>query len=87
MAKDARGERVAAAHEAAQCWCIHGALMRALAMLGRDGVEQRHYVRALIRMRQSVGQNELLAWNDADVRTQQDVLAAFDHAISLEPDQ
>lgn len=74
--------------EGASCYCASGAVRRAGFVLDATAREQIWACEAVVRACeiQQVGYREyessLICWNDEEGRTQQEVVAAFDLAIS-----
>lgn len=64
-------------------WCLTGSLVGAISM--KKGLAS--YTELLrtssFAMREALGTDALMAWNDAPDRTQEDVLAAFDKGIAI----
>jgi len=78
FAKDEAGHNVTENDPGAVCWCAVGATLRAAHVLRFDNSEALLALRVLgAEIRSWVIPN----WNDAEGRTKEEVLAAFDRAI------
>lgn len=68
----------------AVCYCSAGAIYSASRSFGTEGAALAiDALRAAIGGNPNIPESSVIAWNDALDRTYPEVLAAFDHAISL----
>jgi hypothetical protein len=77
-ARDGSGKAVAMVGESAEAWSVLGAF----ALAATDGIPINHIHGALRALADVTQANSLKEWNDAPLRTQQDVLDALDAAIA-----
>jgi hypothetical protein len=78
---DRAGEDIDPRMDEAACWCINGALYRAG---DRDDGAERLLEQAIGHSgEEDFELSPVIDWNDAPERTQAEVLAAFDKAITL----
>jgi hypothetical protein len=75
FARDAKGRVERCESDKATCFCVAGALMRTMGIVG--------FERGAEYVRKAIGRYRIDQWNDAPERTQAEVLAAFDKAIAL----
>lgn len=73
FARTADGVLCGARDPAAVCWCIRGAICST----SDDSLD-----RAVEALRDTLGWDNIAAWNDADGRTQAEVLALFDATLA-----
>jgi hypothetical protein len=86
-ARDAGGKEVLPWSDAARSWSILGSVV------GSDGVARGAFGampivelgEAIVALGEAAGTDSLEAWNDDPGRTQDDVVALFDHALELLP--
>ncbi len=85
FARDSTGSTVEPSDPAACVWCLLGALGFAGLPQGRAGYGSGAFVTSAIAMRDPEKRlpGSLASWNDAEGRTQAEVLAVLDEAIAI----
>lgn len=81
MARDSRCREIHAGSESATCWCILGALCATRESLKSTWTQQFTVERILERELSKMGHCEIADFNDALMRTKEEVLALLDKAI------
>ena len=81
-ATDASGNAVPACSDDARCFCVFGAIRRAVSE--HTHREDACLSRLYLSLGFTNGPERLFRWNDAPERTHAEVLAAFDRAITNE---
>ncbi len=80
FARTASGHRVGAVAKNATCFCLVGGLRR-VALSQEDLTDTANLYKAMDEIRETIGNTNLVGWNDSPYRTARQVRAALDKTI------
>ena len=85
MARDSGGNSIASRRPDAVCFCAFGAVLRSVADKIKENYDvysKVHFGAGIVALEELVENKPIESWNDREGRTQAEVVALFDQAIT-----